>query len=210
VILFRPVGLDELRLVYESRMRAFPPRLPGQPIFYPVLNEEYARQIAREWNTKSDAFAGFVTRFEVDDVYAGNFERHIVGSRVHEELWVPAEDLSEFNRRVVGQIQVVAAFFGEGYRGFVPDRFGSAGKDAVSQFRTLAVVLDHSGMDFMCETAANHVAVFLNYFFWEQHDFAATGPDASQRERLLAALRERWTISEHAGMPLGVQRLQAS
>src|SRR5687767_7487785 len=48
VTLWRPVGPKELELIRQSGMRAFPPRLPGQPIFYPVLSEEYARKIARD------------------------------------------------------------------------------------------------------------------------------------------------------------------
>ena len=67
MILFRPVGLEELRLLYETGMRAFPPRLPDQPIFYPVTNEGYAAQIAREWNTKSGTQGGFVTPFSIAD-----------------------------------------------------------------------------------------------------------------------------------------------
>jgi hypothetical protein len=121
VILFRPVGLEELRLIDAADMRAFPPRLPEQPIFYPVLNEEYARQIARDWNTKQHSRVGFVTRFEVEDAYVAKFERHVVGSRVHEELWVPADELDEFNRHVVGRIEVVAAYFGEGWRELIRD-----------------------------------------------------------------------------------------
>ena len=67
--LYRPVGLKELELIADSGWRAFPPRLSWQPIFYPVLNEEYASQIASEWNTK-DAFSGYcgiVTTFEIPD-----------------------------------------------------------------------------------------------------------------------------------------------
>ncbi|MCE9634964.1 MAG: ADP-ribosylation/crystallin J1 [Planctomycetes bacterium] len=115
MILFRPVGLEELRLIDAADMRAFPPRLPEQPIFYPVLIEAYARQIARDWNTKSHSLIGFVTRFAVDDAYVAKFERHIVGGRAHEELWVPAEDLHEFNRHIVGRIDVVAVYFGDGF-----------------------------------------------------------------------------------------------
>lgn len=121
MILFRPVGLEELRLIDAAGMHAFPPRLPEQPIFYPVLNEEYARQIARDWNTKQHSLVGFVTRFDVDDAYVAKFEPHIVGGRVHEELWVPAEELAEFNRHIVGRIEVVAAYFGEGWRELVCD-----------------------------------------------------------------------------------------
>jgi hypothetical protein len=121
MILFRPVGLEELRLIDATGMRAFPPRLPEQPIFYPVLNEEYARQIARDWNTKQHMRAGFVTRFEVDDAYAAKFEPHVVGGRVHEELWVPAEELAAFNAHIVGRIEVVAAYFGDRWRELVVD-----------------------------------------------------------------------------------------
>lgn len=84
--LFRPVGLEERRLVYEAKMRAFPPRLPDQPIFYPVTNEGYAVQIARDWNTKSGTRAGFVTAFTVADDYGVRFERRVVGAKEHEEL----------------------------------------------------------------------------------------------------------------------------
>ena len=102
--LFRPVGLEELRLVYEAEMRAFPPRLPDQPIFYPVTNEAYAAQIARDWNTRSGTRAGFVTAFSVADEVASRFERRIVGAKEHEELWVPAEELAEFNAHIEGRI----------------------------------------------------------------------------------------------------------
>ena len=50
--LFRPVGPKELELIKASGWKAFPPRLSDQPIFYPVLNEDYAVQIARDWNVK--------------------------------------------------------------------------------------------------------------------------------------------------------------
>ena len=51
--LFRPIGPEELALIEASGRRAFPPRLPEQPIFYPVLNEGYAVKIARDWNVKA-------------------------------------------------------------------------------------------------------------------------------------------------------------
>ncbi len=44
--LYRPVGTAELTRIAESGFTAFPPRLPEQPIFYPVLNEAYACEIA--------------------------------------------------------------------------------------------------------------------------------------------------------------------
>jgi hypothetical protein len=114
VTLYRPVGPEELALIAAADYRAFPPRLPEQPIFYPVTNEAYATQIARDWNTKHGSRVGFVTRFDVDAPYAAKFERQIVGGREHEELWVPAEDLTEFNSHIVGPIVVIAEFRGEG------------------------------------------------------------------------------------------------
>lgn len=117
LFLYRPVGLHELQLIAAADFSAFPPRLPEQPIFYPVLNFEYAEQIARDWNTKSNSFAGFVTRFEIEPAYAARFEIHTVGNRAHQELWVPAEDLAEFNRHILGQIEVVAAYYGEKFVG---------------------------------------------------------------------------------------------
>jgi len=114
VTLYRPVGPEELALIAASGYSAFPPRLPEQPIFYPVTNEAYATQIARDWNTRHGSRIGYVTRFDVEAGYVGKFARQIVGGREHEELWVPAEELDEFNHRIVGSIEVIAEFKGEG------------------------------------------------------------------------------------------------
>jgi hypothetical protein len=114
--LFRPVGAAELRLIEESGWRAFPPRLAHQPIFYPVLDEDYAVQIARDWNTKDAASgnAGYVTRFAVRADFLARYEVQTVGARRHRELWIPAEELEEMNRNIVGTIEVVAEFRGDG------------------------------------------------------------------------------------------------
>jgi hypothetical protein len=109
VTLFRPTGERELALIRESDMRAFPPRLPEQPIFYPVLNEGYATQIARDWNTK-DGGTGYVLRFHVQAEFLSRYEIQTAGSRIHQEYWIPAEDLDEFNRHLVGTIEVLAEF----------------------------------------------------------------------------------------------------
>ena len=113
-VLFRPVGAAELRLIEESGWRAFPPRLPHQPIFYPVLNEEYAVQIARDWNTKDAAsgYAGYVTRFRVRTELISRYPVRTVGARQHQELWIPAEELDELNANIVGAIKVTAEFRG--------------------------------------------------------------------------------------------------
>lgn len=112
--LFRPVGAAELRLIEESGWRAFPPRLAHQPIFYPVLNEDYAVQIARDWNTKDAAsgYAGYVTRFRVRTELVSRYPVRTVGARQHQELWIPAEELDELNANIVGMIEVTAEFCG--------------------------------------------------------------------------------------------------
>jgi hypothetical protein len=114
ITLFRPVGVRELELIRMSGMREFPPRLPAQPIFYPVLNEEYAVEIARDWNTRDAAsgYAGFVTRFAVHASFLAEFEVQTVGASRHQEYWIPAERLTELNRSIVGAIEIVAEFRG--------------------------------------------------------------------------------------------------
>ena len=109
ITLFRPVGPKELELIAASGWHEFPPRLPEQPIFYPVLNEDYAVQIARDWNVP-DSGAGFVTRFCVNAEFVARYPVKTVGAAVHQELWVPAEELAEFNRNIVGLIEVIAEF----------------------------------------------------------------------------------------------------
>ena len=108
-ILYRPVGQKELALIAASGYREFPPRLPEQPIFYPVLNEEYARQIARDWNVPASG-AGYVTRFAVRKEFVARYPMHTVGGAVHQELWIPAEDLAEMNRNIVGLIDVIGEY----------------------------------------------------------------------------------------------------
>lgn len=113
-ILYRPVGANELRLIADSEYCAFPPWLPGQPIFYPVLNEEYANQIARDWNAKnSKSKAGYVTRFAVKTSYLSQFPLQKVGGTLHIEYWIPAENLNEFNQNIVGKIEVISEFHGK-------------------------------------------------------------------------------------------------
>jgi len=112
VTLYRPVGAGEMALIEASGMRAFPPRLPEQPIFYPVLTLEYARKIARDWNTKDErsGFVGYVLRFDVDAEYLSRYEVQRAGGSEHLEYWIPAEELAEFNRKIVGVIEVVEGY----------------------------------------------------------------------------------------------------
>lgn len=108
-ILYRPVGPKELTLIKESGWKKFPPRLPEQPIFYPVMNEEYAIQIARDWNVPASG-SGYVTKFAVRTDYVKKFEIQNVGGEIHNELWVPAEELEEFNDNIDGLIEVTKEF----------------------------------------------------------------------------------------------------
>ncbi|MER7846263.1 ADP-ribosylation/crystallin J1 [Kitasatospora sp. NPDC096077] len=107
--LWRPTGPQELALVEAADWRAWPPRLPEQPIFYPVLNEDYAIRIARDWNVPASG-AGYVTRFEVGTDFLARYPVQRAGGRTILELWVPAEELAEFNRHIVGRIEVVHEF----------------------------------------------------------------------------------------------------
>ena len=112
VTLWRPVGPKELALIEQSGMRAFPPRLPEQPIFYPVLTEEYAVKIARDWNVPASG-KGYVTRFRVRRDFLDGYQVQEAGGRSHLEYWIPAEDLPAFNAAIVGEIEVTAEFHKE-------------------------------------------------------------------------------------------------
>ncbi|ANW05160.1 ADP-ribosylation/crystallin J1 [Bradyrhizobium icense] len=109
VTLWRPVGPVELELIRNSGMRAFPPRLPDQPIFYPVLSKEYAVKIARDWNVPASG-SGYVTRFDVRRDFLENYRVQKAGGSAHLEYWIPAEEMTAFNEAIVGEIEVVAEF----------------------------------------------------------------------------------------------------
>ncbi len=119
--LFRPVGLKELELIAQSGWTTFPPRLLEQPILYPVLNFAYAQRIAREWNTKCDDFCGFVTAFDVETEFLKRYEVQVVGNSTLQELWVPAEELGEFNAQIVGKIRVDASYYGAAFEGDIDE-----------------------------------------------------------------------------------------
>jgi hypothetical protein len=109
VTLWRPAGPQEIELVEASGWREWPPRLPGQPIFYPVLNQEYATMIARDWNVKESG-SGYVTRFRVRRSFLDQYEIHQVGGRTILEYWIPAQDLAALNANIIGSIEVVAQY----------------------------------------------------------------------------------------------------
>ena len=108
-MVWRPTGPEELALVEASGWSRWPERLPEQPIFYPVLSEDYATTIARDWNVTASG-SGFVTRFLVHKSFLDRYEVRQVGGRTILEYWIPAADLDEFSRNIVGPIELVFSF----------------------------------------------------------------------------------------------------
>jgi len=177
-------------------MRGFPERLAHQPIFYPVVNLEYARQIAGEWNPpdKNSGFAGFVTQFDVSSTYLSKFELHTAGTAAHREYWIPARELSSFNKAINGLISVEEAFFGTNFTGCVPDDHRLKGLAATEQFTTLSSILDFG--EFMAEVSANRKAVFLNCLFWIQTSLSKPGCSQLQKELFVTRLLKAWKLAK--------------
>ena len=111
-ILYRPVGPKELKLIEASDYREFPPRLPEQPIFYPVLNEEYAAEIARDWNAGNPSIGCWLCRLAslLRTAICRSLQCKKLGSEIHQEYWIPAEELADFNANIVGKIEVIREF----------------------------------------------------------------------------------------------------
>jgi hypothetical protein len=204
MLLYRPVGLEELGLIYQADMRAFPPPLPDQPVFRALLSRAYAEKMARVWNTEKSIKAGFVTRFEIEDAHVSRLVPTVVGLRESEELCVPTEDLGEFNRNIAGAIQVVLAFFGEGYQGYPRNGVGVLGKNADQQFLALAASVGDSGFYLVSDLTPDGISLFLNFFYWEQRDFSSHGISRGHRDRVLEDLRRVWSTGKQAALPLGI------
>ena len=109
ITLYRPTGPIELDLVRQSGFRRWPPRLPEQPIFYPVTNEQYAIEIASQWNIK-DSKIGYVTRFQVRTDFISQYAIQKVGGAHHTEWWIPAEELEMLNDNIIGFIEVIGEY----------------------------------------------------------------------------------------------------
>ena len=170
MILFRPVGLYEMEKILNLDGLEFPKRFANQPIFYPVTNIEYARQIAKEWNQndESSGFAGYVTKFEVDDNYIEQFEVHQVGDTIHQEYWILAEELENFNLNIKRKIEIQEAYYGEGYFGIQP--LGVTGfieKNLKKQFDILKATLEYNYMDFSGTISVEWRIVSLNFLYWK-------------------------------------------
>jgi hypothetical protein len=190
--LYRPVGIKEMELILEADSKSYPPRLPEQPIFYPVLNFEYAEQIARDWNATGPEGAGFVTRCEVEAAYVSRFEEQVVGNKMHRELWVPADELEEFNKHIVEPIRLIAAYYGSAFKGYVPKSFGLKGRSADEQFVALHSTVDDYPMDFWCEVGANRIAVQLNFAYWAGRDFSTLGIESDRKRKVLGEIVKCW------------------
>lgn len=118
ITLYRPVGLQELELIFKSGFKNYPPRLSWQPIFYPVLNEQYAIEIATRWNLDDEGsgYSGFVTVFDIPEIYFKQFTVENVGGHHHNELWVPAEELENFNAQIIGEIKITKQYYGKKFQ----------------------------------------------------------------------------------------------
>ena len=182
-------------------MKGFPPRLVHQPIFYPVLNLEYARQIAHDWNPpdKASGYAGFVTQFEVSSTYLSKYEIHTAGSSQHREYWIPAREMNSFNKAIGGLVSVEEGFFGTEFTGYVPDNHRLKGMNAKEQFTALSAILDFT--EFQAEISANRKAVFLNCLFWLKTSLDTPEYDHVQREIFVTRLLKAWHQS-NANVPL--------
>ena len=55
--------------------------------------------------------SGFVTKFHIDKHYIRKFDVQNVGGEIHNELWVRAEELEEFNAHIIGLIEVAMEFY---------------------------------------------------------------------------------------------------
>ncbi|OLD20926.1 MAG: hypothetical protein AUI91_05700 [Acidobacteria bacterium 13_1_40CM_3_56_11] len=195
MILWRPVGFHEMAKVFEAGMKGFPPRLPEQSIFYPVLVQEYADQTAATWNTKEEPFVGYVIEMEILDEYGARFTPQTVGSAIHRELWVPSEELAEFNNQLTKPVSVRRAYFGPKYRGHVPDKFGLRGADAYKQIAMMVGTMDYSMFDFAMEVSANMLTFFLNFPFWKAAGAGRLDVEAVQLDTCLEHIRKAWSRS---------------
>jgi hypothetical protein len=111
VTLYRPVNSVELNLIEKAGYTKFPPRLPEQPIFYPVTNIEYARKITKDWNVPAYG-NGYVLEFDVSEEFLKDYKIQNVGGDVYDEYWIPSEEMDNFNNNIVGKIKIIEKYFG--------------------------------------------------------------------------------------------------
>lgn len=196
--LYRPVGLREMALIWDSGMREYPPIQDPQSYFNPLTSIEYARQIASEWNVKDEAsvFSGYVTSFRVTQSYLSRLRSQRVEGSKYTEYRIPVEQLAEFNRAVRGAIVIEEAYFGPQFEGYVPAKGALKDKSAREQFLELAKVWEHSSIDFGNEISRNRKAVYLNAWFWAQQRFSGRGIRSEQKLLMFERLRNTWQLQE--------------
>lgn len=185
--LYRPVGLKEMELILNKECKGFPSRLPTQPYFYPVLNSDYAKQIASKWNTvdKGSGFVGYVTEFSIDKKYIEKYQIHTVGAALHRELWVPADELVIFNQNIIGDIMISQAYYGIDYVGLTPLPTILRDKGINEQLLTLKSLMNYNIMDFRCEVALQWKMIILNILLWLKKDMSSSGLFTQEKKELL-------------------------
>ena len=181
--LYRPVGKREMELILLSNSKAFPPRLNWQPIFYPVLNFDYAAQIAREWNTPDEfsGYVGFVTRFDVDSDYLKKFDVQTVGAEIHQELWIPSEELEEFNSHIVGYIQLEYAYYGQNYKGDSKECVLLQDLNVDNQFVKIKEIVQENDLSHFFQS--EKIPLLLNFGYWFVN---------FKEQELLEQIRKNW------------------
>ena len=192
-ILYCPVGLSEMQRILEEEPHAFPARQTDQPYFYPALTEGYAHQIARDWNINDHVlgYVGFVTQFRVEANYLKQFEEKVVDGSQHKQLWIPAGQLTEFNQRIIGGINVIAAYYGDKYEG-ARHEFRDFSADGMCLFLyELALKNKH---DFRAEMMLSRRAIYLNYPYWMTQSYDEIPADRFKvfLQYLADAWRERF------------------
>lgn len=106
ITLYRPVGPIELELIEKLDWKRFPPRLEEQPFFYPVTNIEYAKEISF-WN-KNNYGIGYILEFKILETYILKYKIRCVGiPGLHEEYWIPANELEDFNDNIIDDIKII-------------------------------------------------------------------------------------------------------
>ncbi len=111
-VLYRPISSGEMELIRSVKYVAFPPRLFWQQTFYPVSDEGYATQMARGWSS-CDGKSVYMTRFRVRTDFLQSYEAEIDGTQGRKEYRIPTDkldELEEFNRNIVGNIEVISEF----------------------------------------------------------------------------------------------------
>lgn len=92
-------------MVLKNQYKKWPPRLPEQPIFYPVTNVQYAKEV-NLWNVQQFG-KGYITKFLVKKAFMNSYSIQKVGGKHHTEWWIPAQDLEKLNDNIVGLIEII-------------------------------------------------------------------------------------------------------